>query len=189
MKINRLALIASSTILTAAVAVWTLGPGQAQDGVPTGPDARAAMIFGPPSAVTTSFVMAQNAPSEGATADLTADDKALNSEPDPTAAAAAVESQPLDRLSIVRQSVRRAGLGSRAMASLVLRNANDYPVKDISVRCAFARVDGQGSTERVRMIERTLKAKSREALPPTLVGHINMMAPKGKCSLVAATRA
>jgi hypothetical protein len=183
-----LALISFSTVLTASVAAWTLGPGQAQDRMPTGENARMAMIFGPPSPVTTSFVMAQNVQSEGATADLTVDDKALNSEPVPTAPAVG-ESQPLDRLSIVRQSVRRAGLGSRAIASLVLRNANDYPVKDISVRCAFARVDGQGSTERVRMIERTLKAKSREALPPTLIGHITVMAPKGKCSLVAASRA
>lgn len=195
MTINRFALATISSVLIAGAAVWTLEPGQAQDtlnagtlhtGTANAPDERSTMIFGPPSSVTTSFVLAQATQIENASTDLTAQDQALVA-PDQTTAID--ETQPLDRLSIVRQTIRRAGLGSRAMATLVLRNANDYPVKDIGLRCAFSRIDGQGSTERVRTIDRTLKPKSREALPPTLIGHITVMAPKGKCSLVSASRA
>jgi hypothetical protein len=184
MKINRFALATISTVLIAGAAVWTLEPGQAQDTPRAAPDARLTMIFGPPSSVTTSFILAQ--------ADIPAENQASTDQAIDLLDQSAVvvdESLPIERLSIVRQSIRRAGLGSRAIATLVLRNENEYAVKDIGVRCAFARIDGQGSTERVRMIERTLKPKSRAALPPTLIGHINVMAPKGKCSLVSASRA
>lgn len=96
---------------------------------------------------------------------------------------------PVERLRIVRQSIRRAGLGSRAMARLVLRNDNDYSVKDIGLRCTFKNRDGSISTSRLRTIDQTLKAKSRQTLPPTLVGFVNVMASNGKCALVAAARA
>ena len=137
-----------------------------------------AVFFAPPSPVTTSFVLAQKTAALGAQAAL-----------EQPSSAEDVSGNSLERLRIVKQSVSRAGLGSRAMARLVLRNDNDYPVKDIALSCAFKSRDGRLSTSRMRTIDRTVKAKSRETLPPTLVGFVNVLASDGKCALVAAARA
>ena len=177
MKINRFALLTFTAITTAGIALWTLEPGNAGDDLAAKiGEARAALIFAPPSAVTTSFVMAQATPAPSSAATL---DQLIASTDD---------TKPLDRVSIVKQSMHRAGLGSRAMASLVLRNENDYAVKDIGVRCAFKSRDGHISTERVRTIDQTVSAKSRQALPPTLIGFITVVASDSKCSLVSASR-
>ena len=38
-------------------------------------------------------------------------------------------------LKIISQSWRRGGLGSKALVTFTLRNANDYAVKDIEIAC------------------------------------------------------
>ena len=55
------------------------------------------------------------------------------------------DKSPLDGLKIVSQSWRRGGLGSKALVTFTLRNANDYAVKDIEIACTFTRRDGQPS--------------------------------------------
>ncbi len=192
MKIKRFAVATFSAALMAGLATWSLEPGQAQDNEFTAVVSRDGidMIFGPPDSGTLPYMVAQ-ARIEPASFDQKSPfDQSTQDQPgteqDGTAVAPAAS--PLDGLSIVKQSIRRAGLGSRAMATLVLRNTNDYPVKDVAVRCAFKSRDGVISTERVRTIDRTIKPKSREALPPTLIGFITVLASDGKCSLVSANR-
>jgi hypothetical protein len=100
-----------------------------------------------------------------------------------------VERAPIDGLKISRQFWRRGGLGSKALVTLTLQNANLYPVKDIEIACAFARADGTHLTDRRRVISDTISMKSRKTYAGMLVGFVNINANKAKCSLVTANRA
>src|SRR3954469_1267774 len=95
---------------------------------------------------------------------------------------------PVDGLKISSQSWRRGGLGSKALMTFTLRNANDYPVKDIEIACAFARRDGSHLTDRRRVIPDTVSMKSQKRYSGMLIGFVNVNADKAKCSLVTASR-
>lgn len=112
-----------------------------------------------------------------------ASDKAVESTPD-----AKPEKSPLDGLRIASQSWRRGGLGSKALVTLTLRNANAFAVKDIELACTFIRSDGSPVTERTRLIPDTIPMKSRKTYPNMLIGFININANKAKCSVVTASR-
>jgi hypothetical protein len=114
-----------------------------------------------------------------------ADEPAAVTAAPPTEAATA---SPLDGLRISSQSWRRGGLGSKALVTLTLRNANDYAVKDIEIACAFTRRDGSHLTDRKRVISDIINMKSRKTYAGMLVGFVNINANKAKCSLVTASR-
>jgi hypothetical protein len=95
---------------------------------------------------------------------------------------------PLDGLKIVSQSWRRGGLGSKALVTFTLRNANDYAVRDIEIACTFTRRDGSHLTDRRRIIPDTVNMKSRKRYAGVLVGFVNVNANKARCSLVTASR-
>jgi hypothetical protein len=101
---------------------------------------------------------------------------------------ASAEKSPLDGLKISSQTWRRGGLGSKALVTFTLRNANDYAVKDIEIACAFARHDGSHLTDRRRVIADTVSMKSRKIYSGMLIGFVNVNANKAKCSPVAASR-
>ncbi len=106
----------------------------------------------------------------------------------PTAAEALPPASPLDGLKISSQSWRRGGLGSKALVTLTLRNANNYAVKDIEIACCFARRDGSHLTDRKRVIGEAVEMKSRKTFTRLHVGFVNVNANKAKCALVAASR-
>ena len=108
----------------------------------------------------------------------------------PTAQDGAVPEQmePLDGLKITSQSWRRGGLGSKALVTFSLRNANEFAVKDIEILCAFSRRDGSPLTERRRTIPDVVNMKSRKTFARMHVGFVNVNADKAKCSLVTASR-
>ena len=105
-----------------------------------------------------------------------------------SSAAVAPVVSPLDGLKISSQSWRRGGLGSKALVTFTLRNANDYAVKDIEITCAFARRDGSHLTDRKRLIGEAIEMKSRRTFTRVHVGFVNVNADKAKCALVAASR-
>jgi hypothetical protein len=98
------------------------------------------------------------------------------------------EKSPIEGLRISSQSWRRGGLGSKALVTFTLRNANDYAVKDIGIACAFTRRDGSHLTDRWRVIPDTVNTRSRKVYSGVLVGFVNVNANKAKCSLVTASR-
>jgi hypothetical protein len=104
------------------------------------------------------------------------------------ASAEAPAAWPLDGLRISSQSWRRGGLGSKALITFTLRNANSYAVKDIEIACAFARRDGSHLTDRKRVIGEAVEMKSRKTFTRLHVGFVNVNADKAKCALVAASR-
>lgn len=98
------------------------------------------------------------------------------------------ENSPLDGLRISSQSFRRGGLGSKALVTLTLRNANDFAVKDVEIACAFIRRDGSHMTDRRRVIPGSIAMKSRKTYSRMLIGFVNINASKAKCSVVTASR-
>jgi hypothetical protein len=96
--------------------------------------------------------------------------------------------EPLDRLKIASQSWQRGGLGSKALVTMTLRNANDFAVKDIEIACVFIRRDGSHVTDRTRVIPDTIAMRSRKTYSRMLIGFVNISASKAKCSVVTASR-
>ena len=95
----------------------------------------------------------------------------------------------VDGLKISSQYWRRGGLGSNALVTFTLHNANDYAVKDIELSCAFIRRDGSHLTDRARIIPDTIRMKSRKTFARMHVGFVNVNASRAKCALVAARHA
>jgi hypothetical protein len=108
---------------------------------------------------------------------------------EPAISAEGPAASPLDGLRISSQSWRRGGLGSKALVTFTLRNANDYAVRDIEISCTFARRDGSHLTDRKRVINQAVEMKSRKTFTRVHVGFVNVNADKAKCALVAASRA
>jgi hypothetical protein len=114
--------------------------------------------------------------------------KMLTFDPATSEAITPEQTTPLDGLKISSQSWRRGGLGSNALVTLTLRNANDYAVKDIEISCAFARRDGSHLTDRTRLIQDVVNKKGRKTFARLHVGFVNVNASGAKCSLIAANR-
>jgi hypothetical protein len=96
---------------------------------------------------------------------------------------------PVERLRISSQRWRRGGLGSNALVSFTIRNANRYAVKDIEISCAFSRTDGSHLTDRSRVIHETIGRKSHKVFRQLHVGFVNVNADRARCSLIGASRA
>jgi hypothetical protein len=102
----------------------------------------------------------------------------------PARAAHAVAS--VDGLAVVRQALRRGGLGSKALMTLTIRNSNDYPVKHLQLLCAFSSRDGKYVTKRRHVIDGVVKPNSRRTFRHLMVGFVSINANRAKCSLLSA---
>ena len=125
-------------------------------------------------------------PAQSPATDAALDGSSLDPQVTPAEAMAPVETSPVDGLKISSQSWRRGGLGSKALVTLTLRNANEYAVKDIEIFCSFARRDGSHLTDRKRVIRDTVSMRSQKTFARMHVGFVNINANQAKCSLVAA---
>jgi hypothetical protein len=175
---SRLGLYALPVIAVAGCAIWLMlpGPSDAQNPDSSTPPAQSAVTL------STAVTPAETVP---ATPGQPAAPALAAAPTDPPA----VETSPLDGLKISSQSWRRGGLGSKALVTFTLRNANEYAVKDIEIACSFIRRDGRHLTDRKRLISDTVDMKSRKTFAKMHVGFVNVNADKAKCSLVTASRA
>lgn len=177
-------LLVLPAIAIAGCATWMMLPGRSDAESQTTPTPSAVLY-----AQSVSLVDPAAAPAD-------ADAEPPTSPKEVTAPAAATTppemaatAKPLiDGLKISSQTWRRGGLGSKALVTFTLRNANDYAVKDIEIACAFARRDGSHLTDRRRVIADTVSMKSRKTYSGMLIGFVNVNANKAKCSLVTASR-
>ena len=175
----RAGLYALPVIAMAGCAIWLMLPGPSDAQNPPGPPAVSLNTVVAPSEGPTS-------PSQPSTTTVGVATATPGAAPaDPPASLAS----PLDGLKISSQSWRRGGLGSKALVTFTLRNANDYAVKDIEIACSFARRDGRHLTDRKRLINETVDMKSRKTFAKMHVGFVNVNADKAKCALVSANRA
>ena len=174
-------LLVLPAIAIAGCAIWLMLPG------PSDAEDRAA---GEPSPV----IYAQNVSlveDAAVPAEITSSDRAPATTPTAVTAPLSLAPEPkspIEGLRISSQSWRRGGLGSKALVTFTLRNANDYAVKDVEIACAFTRRDGSHLTDRRRVIPDTVNTRSRKLYSGVLVGFVNVNANKAKCSLVTASR-
>ena len=96
---------------------------------------------------------------------------------------------PVEGLRILSQHWHRGGLGSNALVTFTLRNANRYPIKDIELSCAFSRRDGSHLTDRTRVIHATVRSRGHRVFRRLHVGFVNVNADRARCSLIGASRA
>jgi len=92
----------------------------------------------------------------------------------------------VDGVTLLRQSLRRGGLGSKALMTLTIRNSNDYPVKDIELLCSFGSLDGRYVTHRRHVIDSVVKPNSRRTFRHMMLGFVSINANRAKCSLLSA---
>lgn len=105
-----------------------------------------------------------------------------------TAPSGALDPAGLSGLRISSQSWRRGGLGSKALVTFTLRNANAFAVKDVEISCAFNRRDGSHVTDRRRLVPGEVRSRSRKTFAAVHVGFVNVNASTAKCALVAAAK-
>ena len=178
----RAGLYALPVIAMAGCAIWLMLPGPSDAQNPPTPPQQGAISLN--TAVAPSEEPA--GPSQPSTTTVGVAPATPGAAPaDPPIALAS----PLDGLKISSQSWRRGGLGSKALVTFTLRNANDYAVKDIEIACSFTRRDGRHLTDRKRLINDTVEMKSRKTFAKMHVGFVNVNADKAKCALVTANRA
>jgi hypothetical protein len=115
---------------------------------------------------------------------------AIASQDEPVADPPIVTGLPsaVEGLRISSQHWHRGGLGSNALVTFTLRNANRYAVKDIDISCAFSRRDGSHLTDRTRVIHETVRGRSRRVFRHMHVGFVNVNADRARCSLIGASR-
>lgn len=179
-------------IAMAGCAAWMLLPWPS-DAESQSDEAPAAIFLAQDASGSSDAVKPTNAtlatPAPSAVSTETSPRPATAAAPEAAAPESSVPAKPpVDGLSILSQSWRRGGLGSKALMTFTLRNGNDYAVKDIEIACAFARRDGSHLTDRRRVIPDTVNMKSRKRYSGMLVGFVNVYANKAKCSLVTASR-
>ena len=165
------------TILIAGAGVWLLLSGEASNTAVSEPSTETVRLA----------AVVANEPLAGP--DATAQEGSpLNLVPAPGQGAVPAQMAPIDGLKIASQSWRRGGLGSKALVTFTLRNANDFAVTDIEILCSFTRRDGSHLTERRRTIPDVVNMKSRKTFARMHVGFVNVHADQAKCSLVTASR-
>ncbi|WP_439925831.1 hypothetical protein [Nitrobacter sp. JJSN] len=115
-------------------------------------------------------------------ADLSGDEGAVSNSPvrvTPTVAS-------IDGVTVLRQSLRRGGLGSKALVTLTIRNSNDYAVNQIELVCSFRNRDGGYVTARRHTIDGVVKPNSRRTFRHMMVGFVSINANRARCSVFSA---
>ncbi|MEO6947540.1 MAG: hypothetical protein ABI150_13470 [Nitrobacter sp.] len=92
----------------------------------------------------------------------------------------------VDGVTLLRQSLRRGGLGSKALMTLTIRNRNDYPVKHLELFCSFGSPNGRYMTHRRHVIDGVVRPNSRRTFRHMMVGFVSINASRAKCSLLSA---
>jgi hypothetical protein len=164
------------TVVIAGFGAWLLLSGQASNNAVSEPVHLLAAAATEPAASSNPDTSAQVGPPLNLLATA------------PAEAAEPAELTPVDGLKISSQSWRRGGLGSKALVTFTLRNANEYAVKDVEIFCSFTRRDGSHLTDRTRVIPDVVNMKSRKTFAHLHVGFVNVNADRAKCSLVTASR-
>lgn len=96
---------------------------------------------------------------------------------------------PHHKVLIEKQSWEKGGFGSVAIASLSLKNLNDYPVKDISLRCEYSGESGTVLNTHLETVFRVIPPKKTIRVRDMNIGFINSQAARGGCSVIAAIQA
>lgn len=104
--------------------------------------------------------------------------------------AAALEARrnPADMMSVTTISWTPGGFGTVAIMTLAVSNENDFPVKDIQIKCSFTAKSGTEVSTASHTIYDTIKAKTKRTFKDVNVGFIHSQAARGGCSPTRASR-
>ena len=91
--------------------------------------------------------------------------------------------QRLQTVGIKKFSPRRDGFGTVMVATFTFHNDNDFPVKDIKVKCNYFANSGTLVDTSTRTVFETVKAKSSKTVRDFNMGFMHAQTAKSSCSV------
>src|SRR5260221_4725764 len=95
---------------------------------------------------------------------------------------------PGERITMPSFSRKIGGFGTVGSATVTIDNGNDFPVKDIDVRCEFSRKSGTQLSTSQRTIFDTIPAQAKRTFKDVNMGFINSQSAKASCRVATAKR-
>ncbi|MES2751944.1 MAG: hypothetical protein V4661_11290 [Pseudomonadota bacterium] len=101
---------------------------------------------------------------------------------------AAPAAEPGDKVKISIEKWRKPGSNNIGTADITVTNDNDFPVKDIRVKCDYMSKVGGKKTETDQRLALTVKAKTTKLFKKTKFPFIDNEAAEGSCKVSGATQ-
>lgn len=95
---------------------------------------------------------------------------------------------PGERITMSSFSWTIGGFGTVGSATVTIDNGNDFPVKDIDVRCEFSGKSGTQLSTSQRTIFDTIPAKAKRTFKEVNMGFIHTQSAKANCRVETAKR-
>jgi hypothetical protein len=95
---------------------------------------------------------------------------------------------PADRLTIKNMTWSLAGFKNVGLVNVTIENSNDFPVKDVGVRCYFSGKSGTQLSSNNHTIFDTIPAKAKKAFNEVNVGFINSQSATASFNIETASR-
>ncbi len=95
---------------------------------------------------------------------------------------------PGERITMPSFSWSVGGFGTVGSATVTIDNGNDFPVKDIDVRCEFSGKSGTHLSSSQRTIFDTIPAKAKRTFKDVNMGFIHSQSAKASCRVETAKR-
>jgi hypothetical protein len=95
---------------------------------------------------------------------------------------------PADRLTMTAMTWSIGGFKNVGIVNVTIENANDFPVKDVSIRCNFNGKSGTQLSTNDHKIFDTIPAKAKKTFKDVNVGLINSQSAGANCSIDSAQR-
>jgi hypothetical protein len=96
--------------------------------------------------------------------------------------------EPVPKLAIKRISWNRGDTGAMAKVTLAVENTNNYPVKDIGIRCDFSAKSGTTLARPETIIYDLIKPRITKTFRAINLGPVNPQAYNASCEVVTAAR-
>jgi hypothetical protein len=95
---------------------------------------------------------------------------------------------PADRLTIRGMTWSLAGFKNVGLVNVTIENSNDFPVKDVGIRCYFSGKSGTQLSSKNHIIFDTIPAKTKKAFKEVNVGFIDSQSATASCNVETAGR-
>jgi hypothetical protein len=95
---------------------------------------------------------------------------------------------PGERITMPSFSWKIGGFGTVGSATVTIDNGNDFPVKDIDVRCEFSGKSVTQLSTSQRTIFDTIPAKAKRTFKDVNMGFIHSQSAKASCRVETAKR-
>jgi hypothetical protein len=92
-------------------------------------------------------------------------------------------------VEIVNFDWYKGGLDNVMLADFTIMNSNDFPVKDITIRCTHAANSGTEIDRNIHTIYEVVKPKKRRSFRKVNMGFIHSQATRSSCVIVSAVPA